>query len=146
MTKLTPRPNQRLAKPAPAKALTSEGNQKPLTKPAKAKDFNFTAEPVLNRVKNSYRVPKRQWNKWNANAQMTFNSLFHFSMNNPKMMRHPAMKHILSPHWETIAWNHAWIAADCVMERYWGKTGEEGVTAPPLPDTIDKDVVGKIKE
>lgn len=62
--------------------------------------------------RNRYSVSKRVWNKWSKEAQDMFNSCYSWTYNNQTNASHPNMPKINMIHWETIAWNIAWIAAN----------------------------------
>lgn len=65
-------------------------------------------------IKNSYRVPKKQWSKWSEAARYMFN-LHHAGMLLAQdMFLHPNTKSIPGEEWGTIAWNSAWFAANAV--------------------------------
>ena len=66
----------------------------------------------MKTIKNSNRVPKKQWSKWSKEAKAIFNSCYDFFMNNQKTMNHPKADKQPAFHWKTVAWNAAWIAAD----------------------------------
>lgn len=66
---------------------------------------------------NPYKVPGGQWKKWNKQEQDLFNDLLSFSLSNPVLMNHPMAPATYEPYWKTVAWNHAWMAADFLRER-----------------------------
>ena len=65
-------------------------------------------------IDNKNRVPKDQWKKWSEPAKAMFNSLYNRSMDNREIFTHP-MTSMKPVEWKTIAWNHAWVAADLLM-------------------------------
>ncbi len=69
--------------------------------------------PNLGRkVKNRFKVPVKQWRKWNNHAQRVFNQV-HVALR-PSMqaiMSHPRAPIMHKEHWGTIRWNAAWLAA-----------------------------------
>lgn len=65
-------------------------------------------------MKNQYRVPKKQWMKWSNNAKEVFNRVYDFAYRNQDLMTHPKQPKVRTDHWQTCAWNSAWIAADAV--------------------------------
>lgn len=68
-------------------------------------------------VKNKYRVPKSQWNKWRfGSARQIFNEVYWFALGNQQLLTHPKMPLAKPDHWKTIAWNVAWIAADAALD------------------------------
>jgi len=76
---------------------------------------------VAGAVRNIYRVPKAQWRKWDRQARATFNYLNSLMLKSPDLFKHP--KHAIPPleARRTMAWNAAWIAADCVRDALKGK-------------------------
>ena len=67
-------------------------------------------------MRNKYKVPKSQWNKWDDVCKHVFNTTYGFSMTNQRLMHHPHQPSLVRKHWQTVAWNHAWIAAGSVRE------------------------------
>jgi len=65
-------------------------------------------------VRNSNRVPQKQWRKWSVKARKVFNDVYEFLMKNQWAMLHPKAPTPKPVHWKTTAWNSAWIAADAV--------------------------------
>jgi leucyl-tRNA synthetase len=61
---------------------------------------------------NKFKVPLRQWRKWNEMERGTFNEVHDLFLHNQQIMCHPKMPKIAEEHWSTIAWNAAWTAAD----------------------------------
>lgn len=64
---------------------------------------------------NIYKVPGSQWKKWNEQEKNLFNSLISFSLSNAHLMQHPMSPALTDEYWKTIAWNHAWMAADTLL-------------------------------
>jgi len=60
---------------------------------------------------NHFKVPLKQWRKWNAAERKVFNETHDEMLNNQKLFMHPKAAAIPMEHWKTIAWNAAWIAA-----------------------------------
>ena len=69
------------------------------------------------KICNTYKVSKRQWKKWNIQERELFNSLYSFSKINYWIFSHPKAKVLGKEHWDTVAWNHAWMASDLVREQ-----------------------------
>ena len=65
-------------------------------------------------VKNVNRVPPKAWRKWSESARASFNAIYAFIRANEAVMAHPAAPVATTAHWEVLAWNSAWIAADAV--------------------------------
>ena len=63
-------------------------------------------------MKNKYKVPKKQWNKWGTGEQRIFNGLFGIMRKNQGMYKHPQDSVRPKEIWETICWNTAWTAAN----------------------------------
>lgn len=63
-------------------------------------------------IDNTYRVPKRQWNKWNDSSKYIFNELFEHIKDNQELYLHVQNKIIIDKsYWEFTAWNAAFMAA-----------------------------------
>ena len=71
---------------------------------------------------NKFKVPKKQWKKWNEAEQELFNSLFEHMNSNQDLYKHPALGSSDSDKWNTTAWNAAWMAADFMRD--WRKNNE----------------------
>lgn len=65
---------------------------------------------------NSYAVPLSQWRKWTDEERRVFNDVFSFSVANQRLMVHPSASDVAPDHWKTVAWNHAWFAADALRD------------------------------
>ena len=63
-------------------------------------------------ARNTYKVPMKQWRKWSPLARLTFNRCYRWIKNNQKLVTHPKSKTATREHWNTIAWNAAWLGAD----------------------------------
>lgn len=79
-------------------------------------------------VLNPYKVPLKQWRRWNVEARMIFNYTHALMMGAQEMFVHPKAPMIKKDHWQTIAWNAAWIAADARL-----KIEQEGKTMAKKP-------------
>lgn len=64
---------------------------------------------------NLYGVHKRMWRKWNQQARFIFNYVY-TSLGDQAIIVHPEASIIPQPHWQTIKWNAAWLAADAAYE------------------------------
>lgn len=64
------------------------------------------------KIENDHAVPKAQWKKWNDVEKRLFNELYFLSLSHQHLMVHPKASVVEPQHWKTIAWNHAWMAAD----------------------------------
>lgn len=62
-------------------------------------------------IKNTYKVPKKQWQAWSKMAQVVFNRCYDHILNNQEIMKHPKAESLPATQWETFAWNSAWSAA-----------------------------------
>jgi hypothetical protein len=62
---------------------------------------------------NKYVVPKRQWKRWSPLAQSVFNTVFS-TMLDQQLFQHPMAATLHRDHWDTTAWNAAWVAASAV--------------------------------
>lgn len=67
-------------------------------------------------TKNHNAVPKRKWQKWSELSRYTFNDVYSTMTQNPRLFLHPKAKKPDDEHWDTIAWNTAWIAADAARD------------------------------
>ena len=74
----------------------------------------------MEEPENIHKVAKRQWKKWTVDGRNVFNDLYSTSIGDQRIMRHPLTTPIYEPHWKTIAWNHAWLAADFISMRQKG--------------------------
>ena len=63
-------------------------------------------------MKNTYKVPVKQWRKWSELGRRIFNETFRAMTDNPECYWHPMAARITKRLWRTTAWNAAWIAAD----------------------------------
>lgn len=64
---------------------------------------------------NRYRVPKRQWRKWDEQARNVFNTLYGTMIADQDIYNaHPATVKLARAQWKTVAWNAAFIAACAV--------------------------------
>ena len=61
-------------------------------------------------ITNRYKVPKKVWVKWTADAQRLFNRLYG-SLGDQGLYSHPRATRQASEHWATTRWNAAWMAA-----------------------------------
>lgn len=61
---------------------------------------------------NTYKVPKKQWNRWSKQARTVFNTLYNAMTADPQLFWHPMAEKITPKLWKTTAWNASWIAAD----------------------------------
>lgn len=49
---------------------------------------------------------------WSKNAQRVFKSIYRHMTNNQDLYSHPSVVLRAQVHWDTTAWNAAWIAAE----------------------------------
>lgn len=63
---------------------------------------------------NTHDVPKKVWTKWSAHAQHVFNLIYPNMRDTQDIFLHPKAVKMESEHWQTVAWNAAWTAADAV--------------------------------
>lgn len=72
-------------------------------------------------IDNTYRVPKRQWLKWDDKQRQIFNYMYDYVSMNQTLFKHP--KDAIDPlyKWKTTAWNVAFIAANDLKEIYDGR-------------------------
>jgi hypothetical protein len=74
----------------------------------------------MEKSENIYKVGKSQWKKWTVDGRNVFNDLYSTSLNNERIMNHPDTILLEDERWNTIAWNHAWLAADFISMRQKG--------------------------
>ena len=63
-------------------------------------------------AKNTHKVPKKQWAKWNKNEQAVFNRLWYNLT--PEVL--PTGKEMTQKEFNVLRWNTCWIAADMMKE------------------------------
>lgn len=68
-------------------------------------------------TENIYKVPKKQWSKWNDSGKEMFNSLLEKIMNLHGNFLHPKTPEMPHEEWQTVAWNAAWLAASITTEQ-----------------------------
>lgn len=74
----------------------------------------------MEQPENIHKVAKRQWKKWTVDGRNVFNDLYSTSISNQNIFNHPNQSNLQRDHWRTIAWNHAWLAADFISMRQKG--------------------------
>lgn len=74
----------------------------------------------MEQPENIHKVAKRQWKKWTVDGRLVFNDLYSTSLNNQHIFLHPKDGMNKEEYWTTIAWNHAWLAADFISMRQKG--------------------------
>lgn len=62
---------------------------------------------------NKFKVPAKQWKKWNDASKYVFNEVYSSMLNNGWVFMHPDCV-VIPTHWKTICWNAAWTAASAV--------------------------------
>lgn len=65
---------------------------------------------------NIFKMPKKQWKKWNELERKIFNDLNEFMLNNQAIFSHPDAAIVEDECWGTTAWNAAWTAAEIARE------------------------------
>jgi len=63
-------------------------------------------------IPNSNKVPRKQWLRWSEAARYVFNETYQTLVQSQKLFSHPKAKKMEDAHWDTVAWNAAWTAAD----------------------------------
>ena len=64
-------------------------------------------------VTNRYKVPKKQWTRWNKKeVRLLFNGLYGTMTADPDLFQPPKAIQLEERYWKTVAWNTAWIAAE----------------------------------
>lgn len=69
-------------------------------------------------MKNQYKVPNKQWNKWNEQGKITFNYIYDVLMNQFKVVCPPKFGELPANTRKVVAWNTAWLAADSASDLY----------------------------
>lgn len=69
---------------------------------------------TVSSLKNSHRVPAKQWGRWSAQARRVFNDVYSAMIGDQDMFLHPKASPLPETHWKTTAWNAAWTAASAV--------------------------------
>jgi hypothetical protein len=72
----------------------------------------------LKLAKNINKVPLVQWRRWDDTGRRTFNQLYGVMVDEQFLFVHPKAAAVPPKHWNTVAWNAAWTAADAAT----GKT------------------------
>ena len=68
-------------------------------------------------TKNCNKVARSKWKAWSELSRYTFNDVYDRMTQSPKLFLHPkADQKVNEQHWNTTAWNAAWIAADAVRD------------------------------
>jgi len=67
-------------------------------------------------VRNTFRVPVRQWRKWDDDQRRVFNGTYDWVHDNQSVTTHPKAPKHSAAQWKTVAWNVAWIAADALRD------------------------------
>lgn len=65
---------------------------------------------------NKYNVAARKWRNWPDICQRVFNETYESISLNQSIMTHPSAKEQAPEHWDTVAWNGAWLAADACQK------------------------------
>lgn len=78
------------------------------------KTGKYRGSAEVQQPDNPNKVPQKQWREWSEGARGVFNGLYAEMLKlGPNLMAHPETE--MPPHhWETIAWNAAWLAAEQV--------------------------------
>jgi hypothetical protein len=73
---------------------------------------------------NTFKVPAKQWKRWSERAHWAFNEVYALGKLNQALFTHPKAKDSIQTHWDTVAWNFAWVAADAA-DGYTMEVGDE---------------------
>ncbi len=65
---------------------------------------------MVRTARNKYKVPLKQWKKWNPDERCRFNEVYSSMILNQRMFLHPKVKTQAPDKWKTTAWNAAWTA------------------------------------
>lgn len=68
----------------------------------------------MKSIVNKFKVPSKQWNKWDDRGRFVFNELYGAMIKSPWGFQSPAVcaLKISARAWNCTAWNASWIAAD----------------------------------
>ena len=67
-------------------------------------------------IRNQFKVTKRTWNKWSRQQRLVFNETYAYARRNQKVFNaFPGEIQLSKQGWETVCWNIAWTAAQCVV-------------------------------
>jgi hypothetical protein len=61
---------------------------------------------------NLYHVPGKKWREWTPQARGVFNLVYSTMRPNQSLFIHPKAAKHSREHWNTVAWNAAWTAAN----------------------------------
>lgn len=67
-------------------------------------------------VENMFKVPKKQWKKWNDQERYIFNDVFLMMTLNQSLFLYPDTAEQSEERWRTTCWNAAWTAADSARD------------------------------
>lgn len=65
---------------------------------------------------NKYQVGARKWRNWPDLCQRVFNQTYESINLNQLIIIHPGGEEDTPEHWDTVAWNAAWLAADACQK------------------------------
>lgn len=71
---------------------------------------------VENNSDNHFKVPQKQWKKWDATQRRVFNIVFSSMFHNQEFFKHPKQAPMTTEYWRTPCYNAAWTAADAVKQ------------------------------
>jgi hypothetical protein len=83
--------------------------------PKRADGYEKIQVPKRLSTVNKFKVPAKQWRKWDASAQKLFNYVFKVMASDQQLFLHPQSALHAKRLWRTTCFNAAWIAADAHM-------------------------------
>lgn len=63
-------------------------------------------------MRNTYRVPKKQWNRWSSQAKEMFNVTYRLIKENAEHLYPPGRCNLIPKELSVLAWNVAWLTAE----------------------------------
>lgn len=76
-----------------------------------------TNEVSQDAVENVHKVPSKQWKKWSPDQRKLFNGVrSKLLLMGPQITLPPEVRSMSKKHFDVIAWNSAWTAADQLGE------------------------------
>ena len=70
-------------------------------------------------TKNSHKVKLAQWKKWGELRRHVFNETYAALLDQSIINGNPKAKRMPDEHWNVVAWNAAWLAAEKAEEFVW---------------------------
>lgn len=65
---------------------------------------------------NKFKVPRQVWKTWGVVQREVFNATYSIMTKHPGVFVHPNAAKVPAAHWNTTAWNAAWVAGQHAQE------------------------------